>query len=73
MKEKVELWLRDPVECVRDLMGKPTLRDAMSYRPVKVYTSEKRHTRIFDEMCTGDWWWDTQVSLLLWPTLLIFC
>ncbi|KIO19455.1 hypothetical protein M407DRAFT_11379 [Tulasnella calospora MUT 4182] len=63
LKEKVELWLRDPVECVRDLMGKVTLRNAMNYRPMKVYTGEDRKTRIFEEMWTGEWWWDIQDKL----------
>ncbi|KIO17315.1 hypothetical protein M407DRAFT_42356, partial [Tulasnella calospora MUT 4182] len=50
MKEEAELWLRDPVECVRDLMGKVTLWDAMNYQPMKVYTGEDRKTRIYNEM-----------------------
>lgn len=61
MQESAELWLRDPVECVRDLMGKVTLRDAMNYQPTKVYTGEERKIRIYDEMWTGEWWWGVQV------------
>ncbi|KIO21736.1 hypothetical protein M407DRAFT_45836, partial [Tulasnella calospora MUT 4182] len=63
LKEVVELWLRDPVECVRDLMGKPTLRDVMSYLPTKVYTNAERRTRVYEEMWTGDWWWNVQEKL----------
>lgn len=65
MKEEGELWLRDPVEVVQDLLGRPSLRNATTYSPVQAYTGEDRHTRIYDEMWTGDWWYETQVSISL--------
>jgi hypothetical protein len=60
--ESVELWFRDPIECVQDLIGNPAFRDHISYVPQKVFTSESGFTRIYDEAWTGDWWWTTQVS-----------
>ncbi|KAG8938404.1 hypothetical protein FRC04_008939 [Tulasnella sp. 424] len=62
MREEVELWLRDPVECVRELMGKASLQDSMVYRPARVYTGEDRQTRVFEEMWSAEWWWEIQVS-----------
>lgn len=62
MKEEVELWIWDPVDCVRDLLGKATLRDSLVYGPTRVYTGDDRQKRVYDEMWTGDWWWNVQVS-----------
>lgn len=62
MTEEVELWLRNPVECVQELMGKVSLRESMVYSPARIYTGGDRQTRIFEEMWSGDWWWDVQVS-----------
>lgn len=62
MTEEVELWLRNPVDCVRDLLGRVTLRDSLVYKPTRVYTGEDRQRRVYEEMWTGDWWWDIQVS-----------
>ena len=60
--EDLELWRRDPVECVSELMGNPAFKDYISYVPEHVYTDEAGQDRIYDEMWTADWWWKTQVS-----------
>ncbi|KAI0665542.1 hypothetical protein C8Q78DRAFT_1072936 [Trametes maxima] len=36
LTEELELWRRDPVECIRELIGNPAFKDHMSYAPVKV-------------------------------------
>jgi hypothetical protein len=63
MEENVEVWRRDPVECVKELMGNPAFKNNMSYVAEHIYLDKGGKVRIFDEMWTGDWWWDTQVSL----------
>jgi hypothetical protein len=61
--EKLELWRRDPIECVRELMGNPMFKDVLKYAPEKAYLDpEGKNGRIYDEMWSADWWWDTQVS-----------
>ena len=62
--EKVELWRRDPVECVRELFSNPAFKNGIRYEPQKVYTNESRTERVFGEMWMGEWWWETQVSVL---------
>jgi hypothetical protein len=62
--EKLELWRRDPVECVSELMGNPMFKDVLKYAPEKAYLDEEKNCRIYDEMWSADWWWDTQVSNL---------
>jgi len=39
--EMVELWQRDPVECVEELIGNPTFRDMMVYVPECAYVDQK--------------------------------
>ncbi|KAI0070403.1 hypothetical protein K474DRAFT_1741360 [Panus rudis PR-1116 ss-1] len=63
MVERVELWRRDPVECIRELLGNPAFRDAMSYAPCKVFTNMGHNVRVYDEMSTGEWWWKKQMEL----------
>lgn len=59
--EEVELWLRDPVACVRELIGNLSFHTEIAYAPEKVYTDPQAQTRRYDEMWTGDWWWEAQV------------
>lgn len=46
--EQLELWRRDPIECVQDLMGNPAFRDAMSYVPQRAYTDANGENRILN-------------------------
>ena len=34
----------------------------MRYAPEKHYEDEELENRVYDEMATGDWWWEVQVS-----------
>lgn len=61
MVEEVELWSRDPIECIRELLGNPAFKDCMRYAPERVFEDKEGEVRVFDEMWTADWWWDTQV------------
>jgi hypothetical protein len=61
MTERHELWRRDPVECIRELIGNPAFKDYISYIPDMVYLDAEGNVRIYDEMWTGDWWWKIQV------------
>jgi Plavaka transposase len=63
--EEMELWRRDPVECIRELIGNPTFKDLLAYAPEQAFQDEEGNIRIFDEMWTGDWWWDLQVSIVI--------
>lgn len=62
--EELELWRRNPVDCIRELIGNPAFRESMAYAPEQVYEDEKGESRIYDEMWTGDWWWKMQVNLI---------
>ncbi|KAI1782117.1 hypothetical protein LXA43DRAFT_906712, partial [Ganoderma leucocontextum] len=62
-KETVEVWTRDPVECIRELIGNPVFEDFLRYEPVRNYSDEEGTNRIYENMWTGDWWWDMQLKL----------
>ncbi|KAG9022602.1 hypothetical protein FRB95_014561 [Tulasnella sp. JGI-2019a] len=68
--ETLELWMRYPVECVKELMGNPAFADNMVYCPVhkwKCVGGCKHH--IYDEAWTADWWWETQAKLCQGSTI----
>lgn len=59
--EEVELWLRDPVECVRELFSNPAFKDKIHYKPQKTYANKSKTERVYSEMWEGQWWWKMQV------------
>ncbi|KIJ50068.1 hypothetical protein M422DRAFT_777176 [Sphaerobolus stellatus SS14] len=61
--EHLELWKRDPVECVREIISNPSLRDSLRYAPIRIFTDPERTERVYNEMWTGSWWWDAQDRL----------
>lgn len=61
--ETAELWKRDPVECVRDLLSNPAFKNQCQYKPRKAFTNRSKTERVYSEMWTGKWWWRTQVFL----------
>jgi hypothetical protein len=63
LQEDVELWSRDPVECVKELIGNPAFKEHMAYSPAKAYADRAGQHRVIDEMWTGDWWGEKQVRL----------
>ncbi|KIK12171.1 hypothetical protein PISMIDRAFT_121348 [Pisolithus microcarpus 441] len=61
--EELELWMCDPIACMKELIGNPGLKGNIAYTPEKVYTDHQAKTQQYDKMWTGDWWWNTQVSM----------
>jgi hypothetical protein len=47
---------------MKELMGNPAFKESLEYAPQKHYMDKEGKTHVFDEMWTGDWWWDTQVN-----------
>ncbi|KAJ6516654.1 Zn-finger domain-containing protein [Mycena vitilis] len=72
MKEDLELWMRDPVECIKELMGNPAFHQYMAYMPEHVYSNESgaASSRVWDEMWTANWWWEMQKRL---PPGVVIC
>lgn len=59
--EHLEFWHRDIVECIKELIGNPLFKDYTHYTPERKYKDEECTERIFDEMWTGELWWQVQV------------
>ncbi|KAG8898353.1 hypothetical protein FRB99_007493 [Tulasnella sp. 403] len=62
LTEDLELWYRDPVECVKELLGNPAFKDNLSYKPTCIQKGSNGK-RVYNEACTGDWWWEVQDKL----------
>ncbi|KAG6884215.1 hypothetical protein C0992_006739, partial [Termitomyces sp. T32_za158] len=60
--EEVEVWMRDPVKCIEELLENPFIGKNNGYVPIRVYRDNARTNREYGEACTGDWMWDTQVN-----------
>lgn len=63
LTETSEVWYRNPVECIRELLGNPLFAKMLAYAPERVYRDSQGKVRHLDEMWTADWWWDLQVSI----------
>ncbi|KAG2362678.1 hypothetical protein BDR07DRAFT_1451034 [Suillus spraguei] len=63
LQENVELWSRDPVECVKELIGNPLFKADMAYSPARAYVDRAGQHRVIDKMWTADWWGETQKAL----------
>jgi hypothetical protein len=57
---KVYMW--DIMECVKWLFKNPEFTPYLKYTLKKHYTDSSCTIRLYHNMHTGDWWWDTQVS-----------
>jgi Plavaka transposase len=59
--ESLELWRRNPVDCIKELFGNPAFKNVMRYAPERHYADQEAKIRVYDEMWTADWWWERQV------------
>ena len=52
-------YYRNVIDCVRYLIRQVAYRSDMVYAPIREYNSTGE--RLYSEMHTADWWWETQV------------
>ena len=55
------LFYRDPIGAIQYLLANSALQEGIRWSPRKVFEDEGKMQRLFSDMSTGDWWWDTQV------------
>ncbi|KAI0738856.1 hypothetical protein C8Q80DRAFT_1222176 [Daedaleopsis nitida] len=48
---------------LRRVAGNPAFAEHLRYEPQKLFVDGQGQERLYDEMWTGDWWWDLQSSL----------
>ncbi|KAH7102016.1 hypothetical protein BKA62DRAFT_617982 [Auriculariales sp. MPI-PUGE-AT-0066] len=68
--EPFDLYFRNPLDVIGDLLADPTFADHMSFAPQHRYTDESRTCRQYSEMSSGNWWWKTQAKLPQGATVL---
>ena len=52
-------FYRDIVRCIEYLLAQPAYRNDITYEPRREYDGNGQ--RLYSEMHTADWWWETQV------------
>ena len=55
------LFYRDPIGVIQYLLSNSALQEGIQWSPRKVFEDEGKTQRLFSDISTGDWWWDTQV------------
>lgn len=61
LTEDLEIWARNPVDCVQEILGNPSFADEVAYAPRREFMDEEMKKRVYTEMATADWWWKVQV------------
>lgn len=62
--EICEVYMRDPLACIRTLYGDPDFAPYLVHAPERHYTDETKTTRMYHNVHTGRWWWATQVMFV---------
>jgi hypothetical protein len=59
--EVLDLYHRDILECVHTLYGNPDFAPHLIFKPERRYEDADQLNRMYNDMHTGKWWWETQV------------
>jgi Zn-finger nucleic acid-binding protein len=67
-KKKITFKYRNPIDCAKWLLRQPYYAEHMIYNATRLSATfeengEEKKRRVFDEMSSGDWWWETEVSI----------
>jgi hypothetical protein len=60
----IEFYFRDILKCIEALYGNPEFATHLVVMPERHYSDANQTERVFHDMHTGKWWWETQVSTL---------
>lgn len=63
--EAFDVYFRDVLECIKALYGDPEFATVLVFSPERHYTDVDRTKRLYHDMHTGTWCWDTQVWMHL--------
>ena len=63
-KNKLNLFYRDPLECIQSILHNPLMKDYIKFKPLRIFESASRAMRIYTEWLTGNAAWSMQVSPL---------
>jgi len=57
----IKYWSRDIIKSMRWLMRQPAYAEHLIFTPQSCFNSHTPPKRVYTEMRTVDWWWETQV------------
>ncbi|KAF8063166.1 hypothetical protein FPV67DRAFT_1421162, partial [Lyophyllum atratum] len=58
--EAYDVYFRDIIACIKALYGDPQFTQLLVFTPERHYSGEDMGIRLFHDMHTGKWWWETQ-------------
>ncbi|CDO77552.1 hypothetical protein BN946_scf184912.g51 [Trametes cinnabarina] len=61
--EAFDIYYRDVIACIRALFSDPEFSGILIFAPERHYADEDRTIRVYFDMHTGRWWWNTQREL----------
>ncbi|KAG8939996.1 hypothetical protein FRC03_005855, partial [Tulasnella sp. 419] len=61
--KEYEVYFCQPLECLVALYSNPAFADKMVFAPEKQWADEEKCSRLYNEMNTGDWWWQKQKAI----------
>ena len=61
LAKNTEFWYRDILKVLKYLLRRKSFQPHMSWAPVKQFDSQQE--RVYTEMNTASWWWNTQVCI----------
>jgi hypothetical protein len=60
-KSPVQLFYRDPLECIESLLNSPLSADDIEFTPYQLYRTAEKSIRVYSEWLSGDVAWSMQV------------
>ncbi|KAI0629511.1 hypothetical protein C8Q77DRAFT_1235654 [Trametes polyzona] len=58
-----EIFYRDVLACIQALYGDPEFAGLLVFAPEKHYCNADHTVRVFFDLHTGKWWWETQKEI----------
>lgn len=58
---KFDVYYRDILACIKALYGDPEFAEHLKFIPERHYADTDKTVRVYHDMYTGNWWWQTQV------------
>ncbi|KAF8415030.1 hypothetical protein EV426DRAFT_579132 [Tirmania nivea] len=68
LAKNMEFWYRNILESLKYLLRRKSFAPYMCWAPVKQFDTQQE--RVYTEMNTASWWWDTQMTLPVGATLV---
>lgn len=61
--ESFDVYFRDVIDCIKALYGNAEFAPYLVFAPERHYSDADHTVRLYHDMHTGKWWWNTQKEL----------